>query len=172
MGAQMPTGQVPNLSADAFAAADAANLASQGLNQSQMYSALNQAGAPNAAFMAADASQLAGQGLGQAAIEQNMNPAANPASQQGFDWERMSKALGTGMKEIKQQQAEKAKEQLPQLQLLQNAQAVQQGQQPNFQMPMQSSGAMQAIGSQFAQQGQQQPQSLGQMMQNMAMPRR
>ena len=94
------TTMTPNLSADTFAAFDAANLASQGIGQGQMGQILGQAGAPDAGFLAADAANLAGQGLGQAAIEQNLGAVMPKPQQQGFmdklkgaDWKKISSDL-------------------------------------------------------------------------------
>lgn len=60
----------------AFIAADAAQLAGQGLSEAAIMQNLTFAGVPE--FLAADAAQLAAQGLSQAAIQQNIAQSASP----------------------------------------------------------------------------------------------
>lgn len=59
-----------------FIAADAAQLAGQGLSEAAIMQNLTFAGVPE--FLAADAAQLAAQGLSQAAINQNLAQSASP----------------------------------------------------------------------------------------------
>lgn len=84
----------PNLSADTFAAFDAANLASQGIGEGQMGQILGQAGAPDAGFLAADAANLAGQGLSQGAIEQNLGATMPTDSTGGGFMDKLKAGFG------------------------------------------------------------------------------
>ena len=94
MGASSGAPTTPNLSADTFAAFDAANLASQGIGEGQMGQILGQAGAPDAGFLAADAANLAGQGLGQAAIEQNLGAVMPNQPQQQSMMDKIKAGFG------------------------------------------------------------------------------